>query len=295
VRSAFLLVTALLVVSGCAASGAETVGSGPIKVVAAENFWGSIAAQLGGSRVTVTSLISDPNADPHEFETTAFDAAQVADARLVVENGLGYDDFMRQLVNATRRHGRVVVVAADVVGVHGNDANPHLWYSTGYAAGVAEAVAAALETIDPADASLFRANLQHFHTALAEVSAVVDAIKSRHPNAPVAYTERVPGYMLTDAGLDVKTPPAFAQAGEDGSEPNAADSQAMDDLITTHAVNALLYNAQATSAASTEARRLAQRNNIPVIAVTETMPKSAPTYQQWQLDQDRALLAALGG
>ena len=294
-RFAIPLVIALILLAGCSSASGKTLAPGTIRVVAGENFWGSVVSQVGGPHVSVTSIVNDPSADPHQYESDAHDAAAVADASLVVENGLGYDDFMRQLVSATRKHGRVVIVAADVVGVHGNDTNPHLWYSTTYAASVAQAAADALEKIDPANATQFRANLRTFQASLAQVDAVVEKIKSRYPNAPVAYTERVPGYMLADAGLDVKTPPAFARANEDGSEPNAADAQAMDDLITTHAVRALLYNAQATSAASTEARHLAQQNNIPVIAVTETMPTSAPTYQQWQLDQDGALLAALGG
>ena len=294
-RRAIPPVIVLLLLAGCSASSAKTTGSGPIKVVAAENFWGSIVSQLGGTHVTVTSIISDPSADPHQYESDAQNAAAVADAHLVVQNGLGYDDFMSQLLGATHNSGRVVVNAADVVGVHGNDANPHLWYSTQYVDAVAQAISAELQKLEPASASAFAANLQTFQASVAKIAAAVDEIKARHPNAPVAYTERVPGYMLADAGLVVKTPPGFAQSNEDGSEPSAADAQAMDALITSHAIRVLLYNAQATSAASTRARQLAQQNNIPVVAVTETLPTNEPTYQQWQLDQDRSILAALGG
>ncbi len=295
-RFVLALVGALILLAGCgSSSGRNHAAPGTIKVVAGENFWGNIASQLGGSRVSVTSIISDPNADPHEYESDAHDAAAIADAKLVIENGLGYDDFMKQLLGATRNSGRSVVVAADVVGVHGSDANPHLWYSTGYTEAVAQTITRALQQADPANASAFEANLTAFRASLAQVHAVVDQIKTTYPNAPVAYTERVPGYMLADAGLAVKTPPGFAQANEDGTEPNAADAQAMDNLITSHTIRVLLYNAQATSAASTRARQLAQKNNVPVVAVTETLPKSEPTFQQWQLDQDRALLRALGG
>ncbi len=294
-RFAIALVAALILLAGCGSSGGNTAAPGTIRVVAAENFWGSVVSQVGGPHVSVTSIISDPSADPHQYESDAHDAASIADARIVVENGLGYDDFMRQLLGATKHRGRSVVVAADVAGVHGNDANPHLWYSTEDADAVAQAITAALKNADPADAPTFVANLKTFETSVAQVRAVVDQIKARYNGAPVAYTERVPGYMLADAGLTVKTPSGFAQANEDGSEPNAADAQAMDNVIASHAIKVLLYNAQASSAASTHARQLAQKNNIPVVAVTETMPKNEPTYQQWQLDQDRAVLAALGG
>jgi zinc/manganese transport system substrate-binding protein len=293
-RFAIGLVTALVLLTACGSSGGKTSTSGTVKVVAAENFWGSVVSQLGGSHVSVTSIISDPNADPHQYESDAHDAGAVADAKLVIENGLGYDDFMSQLLGSTGSGGRTVVVAADVVGVHGNDANPHLWYSTEYVNAVAQAITTALQKLEPANASAFAANLQAFQASVADVRSVVDEIKAHFPGAPVAYTERVPGYMLADAGLVVKTPPGFAQANEDGTEPNASDTQAMDQLVTTHAIKALLYNAQATSAASTRARQLAQQNGIPVIAVTETLPPSEPSYQHWQLDQDQALLAALG-
>jgi zinc/manganese transport system substrate-binding protein len=285
------------VLAACGSSNSHGASNADhtIKVVAAENFWGSVAAQLGGTHVAVTSIISDPSTDPHEYESDAQDAAAVSDASLVVENGLGYDDFMSTLLGATNKSGRVVVTAADAAGVHGNDANPHVWYSTTYAHAVARAIAGALERIDPADATQFAANLRTFENSLMSVESVVGQIATRHPNAPVAYTERVPGYMLVDAHVDVRTPPGFAQANEDGTEPSAADAQAMDTLISTHGIKVLLYNSQATSAASTRARQLAQQAGIAVVPVTETMPPNAASYQDWQLAQDRAILSALGG
>jgi zinc/manganese transport system substrate-binding protein len=287
----------IAVVVGLAGCGSTTkaTGRGTIKVVAAENFWGNVAAQIGGAHVSVTSIIGDPSTDPHEFESDAHDAAAVADASLVVENGLGYDDFMRQLLGTTRKAGRVVVTAADAAGVHGSGVNPHLWYSTTYTRAVAKAIATALERVDAVHAAEYAQNRETFDNSLARVEAVVDEIATRHANAPVAYTERVPGYVLRDAHVADRTPPGFAQANEEGNEPSASDTQAMETLLTTRAVELLLYNAQATSAASTRARQRANRAGIPVVAVTETMPADVRTYQDWQLTQDQAILTALGG
>ncbi len=196
--------------AGAGAGAATTAAQAPVvHVVAAENFWGNIASQLGGRHVSVTSLITDPNADPHLFETDAREAATLAQAQVVIENGAGYDTWMRSLLAADGGHPQIVI-AASVLHVTGSDPNPHLWYDIPRVPTVAAAIAAALAKAAPRDAPAFRANLAHFDASLLPLNATLASIKKQFHHVSVAYTERVPGYALAAADLDVKTPPGFA-------------------------------------------------------------------------------------
>jgi zinc/manganese transport system substrate-binding protein len=303
-RTSVATILVALAAAGCSSGGPTATGSGNrpdtqpdnqrVKVIAAENFWGDIASQIGGARASVTSIITDPTTDPHQFESDARDAAAVAGAQLVIVNGAGYDDFVSKLLSSTSHKGRVVLTVADLLHA-GNNANPHLWYDLPRVPEVARAIESALADAEPNDRSLFEANLATFLASLAPLDRIIDTIKTKYPNAPVAYTERVPGYLLAAAGLNIATPPGFAQAIEDGNEPSAGDTQAMDDLMTNHRARVLLYNAQATSAVTQHVQDLARSAGVPVVAVTETMPKNEPTFQSWQQHQLEALLRALGG
>jgi zinc/manganese transport system substrate-binding protein len=275
------------------AEGAGATGtSGAVQVVAAENFWGNITSQIGGHDVRVTSLITNPGADPHLFETNAADAATLARAKVVIENGAGYDTWMGSLLGADSGHA-TIVNAASVLHVTGSDPNPHLWYDIPRVPTVAAAIASALAKAAPQDASTFHANLARFDASLAPIAATLATIKAHFHNVSVAYTERVPGYALAVADLDVKTPPGFARAIEDGVDPGPADTLAMQQLITHHDINVLLYNAQTVTPVTTQIRALARSHGIPVVGVSETMPAGVATYQRWQQSQLTDLLHAL--
>jgi zinc/manganese transport system substrate-binding protein len=290
-----LAVLVSAVSTGCG-QGSPAAGSPRVvKVVAAENFWGDIVRQLGGGHVAVTSIISDPATDPHQYESDARDAAATADARIVIVNGAGYDDFVSKLLSATSSNGRVVLSIEQVLHATGNDVNPHLWYDLARVPEVARAMESALVAADPADSASFAANLKTFDASLSPLKRLITEIRARYPRAPVAYTERVPGYLLDAAGLAVATPPGFARAIEDGNEPSPGDTQAMDDLVSGHRIRVLLYNSQATSPVTQHVRDLARQAGIPVVAVTETQPRNEPSYQLWQQHQLEALLTALGG
>jgi zinc/manganese transport system substrate-binding protein len=282
-----------VVAAGCTSDAKGSAGA--VRVVAAENFWGDVASQIGGAPVRVTSIIHDPTADPHQYESDARDAAAVADARVVIQNGAGYDDFVTKLLAGTSSDQRVVLSVADVMHATGEDVNPHLWYDVPRVPEVARAIESALATADPPDRALFAANLKTFDASLGPLDQLIDDIKTKYPHTPVAYTERVPGYLLDAAGLTIATPPGFARAIEDGNEPSPGDVQAMDDLISGHRIRVLIYNAQATSPVTARVRDLARQAGIPVVAVTETQPAGERDYQSWQQHQLQALLAALGG
>ncbi len=267
--------------------------SGRVKVVAAENFWGNIMSQLGGSHVVVTSIISDPSADPHLYESAARDAGAVAGADIVVENGLGYDDFMDKLLAGSPNQGRMVLSAAKVLGLNDPEANPHVWYGLQHIETVATHMEAALATKDPAHKVEYEQNLSVFKASLGPLEAVMTQIKTNYAWGSVAYTERVPEYLLDDLGLKVFASAGFVRAIEDGNDPSPADNLAMEQLMTGHRVHVLLYNPQADSAVTQHIRDLAVRNGIPVVGVTETIPVAGETYQAWQLGQLNALLKAL--
>jgi zinc/manganese transport system substrate-binding protein len=199
---------------------------------------------------------------------------------------------MRSLLGADAGHPRIVV-AASVLHGGGSDPNPHLWYDIPRVPAVAAAIAAALAKAAPRDAPAFRANLARFDASLLPLNATLATIKKQFHNVSVAYTERVPGYVLAAADLDVKTPPGFARSIEEGVDPGPADTLAMQQLITKHDINVLLYNVQTVTPVTAQMRTLATQHAIPVVGVSETMPASAATYQRWQQSQLTRLLHAL--
>lgn len=289
------VLSAALVLPLLAACGAGSpAGGGRLQVVAGENFWGDVVAQIGGSHVKVTSIISDPNTDPHEYESSGKNAIAIATAALVVQNGVGYDDFVPKLVSASGAHPEVLEVAK-VLGVAGADPNPHLWYDTAALPRVATAIADSLSKLDPAHRSTYTANAATFDASLEPIEAVIAQIRQKYDGTAIAYTERVPGYLVDTAGLRLGVPVAFTQAVEEGTDPSPKDTLAFDDAIKTRAVKALLYNAQVTDSQTSEIKRLAAASGVPVVGVTETMPPSYHHFQDWQLAQAKALLAALGG
>src|SRR5437660_10630839 len=215
-----LALTAGLALSGC---GSSARAKGKLDVVAAENVYGNIAAQIGGAHVSVTSILTDPNADPHLFEPGTSNGLAVAKAKVVLQNGLGYDAFMTKLEDAAPSSGRSTVTIADVLGVHGKDANPHLWYDVPQLGRIAGAIAAAFERSDPRHATAYRAGLSRFKRSLGPLRGEVATIRSRFRGAQVAYTEPVPGYLITAAGLRNLAPGSFTRAIEDGTEPSPSE------------------------------------------------------------------------
>ena len=275
-----------------ACGGAGSPASGAVDVVASTNVYGDIASQIGGSHVSVTSILSDPNADPHLFEPGTSTGLAVAKAKLVVQNGVGYDAFMTKLESAAPSSSRTVVTIADVLGVHAADANPHLWYDVPALGRIAGAIGSGLVEADPSHAAAYRAGLARFRASLAPLRAEVARIRSRFAGASVAYTEPVPGYLLAAAGLRNVAPAAFTRAIEDGSDPTPQALAAMNALIAKHRIRALLYNSQAVSPVTRRLRSEARAAKIAAVPVTETLPPGQ-TFQQWQLAQVRALENAL--
>jgi len=281
--------------SSAAADRAGAAGSMVVDVVAGENFWGNVIGQVGGVHVKVTSIISDPNADPHEYEADAKDAAAIAGAKFVLENGLGYDDFMGRLLSASPSSSRDVLSVQNILDITGRNPNPHIWYDTARLPQVVAAIVTELGKRDPADAAQFQANGLAFDDSLKPITNVITEIKSKYAGTPIAYTERVPGYLVDAAGLVLGVPSTFTQAIEDGNDPAPADTAKFDAAITGKKVKVLLYNAQVTDPETDKIKQLAQQSGVPVVGVTETLPPSDQDFQAWQLRQATQILQALGG
>jgi len=277
--------------SACSASSGTT--SGKPKVVAAENFWGSIAAQLGGDRVDVTSIITNPNADPHDYEPTTSDARTIASAKYVILDGIGYDPWVQKLLAANPVQGRDVLNVGTLVGVPVGG-NPHQWYSPTSVQRVIDAITAEYKKLDPADASYFDAQRTAFETkGLAQYHQVISEIRATYSGTPVGASESIFAEMSPALGLRLLTPPSFLKAISEGTEPTVADKTTIDRQIQTHAIKVYVYNSQNATPDVHRQIEEARAAGIPVTTITETLVPEGATFQAWQVAQLKALLAAL--
>jgi zinc/manganese transport system substrate-binding protein len=297
VRSSSRVVLAGLVLCAlCLASCASSSSSPGAKphVVVAESPWGAVARAVAGSDAQVTSVIENPNVDPHEYTPTAQVAAEVAEADVVVDNGLGYDAFMGSLLSTGASHRREVVTAAQVLGLSGSGTNPHLWYSIDRVPFVAAAIAKALSSVDPAHGAAYAANLERFDVSLEPLDAAIAQIRAARRGARLAQTERVAGYLLAQAGLTVASPTAFSLAIESGQEPDASATDAMRSLLDDHGVDVLIENTETVSPVTNQVVAEARAAKIPVVGVSELVEPKGTSFVSWQARQIEALGAALG-
>jgi zinc/manganese transport system substrate-binding protein len=264
--------------------------SHPLTIVAAENFYGDVAMQLGGSHVTVSSILSNPDQDPHLFEADPRTARALSNASLVIYNGADYDPWMDKLLQASSSAQRTILVAADLTGKKAGD-NPHLWYAPQTMPAVARAIHHFLDTADPANQADYDHRYQVFLDSLQPIAAQVAKSKRQYAGRPVTATEPVFGYMADAIGLNVHNP-EFQLAVMNDTEPSAKDIAAFENDLKQRRVQVLIYNSQATGALTRRMLALAKSVQIPAVQVTETEP-SHMNYQSWMLSQLNALDAAL--
>ena len=272
-------------------SATPAPGAAPIAVVGAENFYGDLLQQIGGARVSVTSLLNDPNGDPHEYESNARDAAAIADARLVVQNGLGYDSYMGRIEAANPGPRRVIDVQR-LLGLPASTPNPHLWYSPRTMPAVAAAVARDLAALQPAHAAYFRAAARRFDASLSPWRRLLAAIASRRPHPTAAVTEPVGDYLLQAAGVRILTPFSFQADVMNGVDPAPQQVSLEQALLARHRVQVFLYNRQVSDSLTQSVLASAQSAHVPVVALYETMPRGFD-YQRWMLAETRAMARAL--
>ncbi len=287
------LATGGAAVTACSSSAGGTATAGRPVVVAAENFWGSIASQIGGSRVTTVSIIKNPDTDPHAYEPLPGDARAVAQARYVIQNGAGYDPWVPKLLAANAASGRRELNIAEMAGRKEGD-NPHMWYSPDIVGRVVDRVASDLGQISPKDAAYFTANANAFKaTALSRYNTLRNDIRAKYTGVPVAATESIFVDLAADLGLQLVTPPGYMKAISEGTDPVASDKSTFDGQITSRAIKVLVFNKQNSTP---DVQALVDKANglgIPIVPITETLSPARASFQDWQADQLNALQQAL--
>ncbi|MFC4854391.1 metal ABC transporter solute-binding protein, Zn/Mn family [Actinophytocola glycyrrhizae] len=288
-RSALpLAVTAVaLVAAGCGGGTSDATADGKIAVVASTNVWGSVAAAVGGDDVSVRSLIDDPSADPHSYADKPEDATLLTDADVVVYNGGGYDDFFTKLVDAAGADAKQVV-AYDESGLPEGE-NEHVWYDLDTVRKVADRVAAELGAVDPDNKDTYAANADAFDARLDEVATKADAIT----DGKVVATEPVAKYLLDAAGLTDVTPPEFAEAIEEETDPPIAAVADTMDLVSGKQVVALVNNDQTETNVTGQLNDAAKTAGVPIVNVSETLPPGVTDYVEWMTNQVDALATAV--
>ncbi|HTU55683.1 MAG TPA: zinc ABC transporter substrate-binding protein [Acetobacteraceae bacterium] len=283
-----LLIALAITSLGCGPAFA----AGTIKAVGVENEYADVIAQIGGKYVEVSAIETDPNTDPHSFEASPRVARQIAAARLVVKNGVGYDSWVDKIVTAAPGAGRKVIDVQLLLGLPDSTPNPHLWYDPKTMPAVAKAVAADLAAFDPAHASYFAANAAKFDASLKPWFSAIASFKARYNGTPVAVTEPVADYMIQAVGCDILTPFSLQAAIMNGTDPSPQDVTTQNALFTKHKVKVFLYNQQVTDTLTASFLGLAKKNGIPVVGVYETMP-TGYHYQSWMVAEVDALRNAV--
>lgn len=283
-RFSFLAITLAVL------NAAPALAAGPVPIVAAENFYGDVARQIGGPGVHATSILSNPDEDPHLFEVSPSVARAISEAKFVIYSGIDYDPWMTKLLGAARNSDRTVIVVADLVGKKTGD-NPHIWYDPETMLTLAKVLAGDLSAADPAHARDYQDRLARFQQSMKPIEAKIAALHERLAGTPVTATEPVFGYMFAALGMQVRNQ-SFQLSVMNNTEPSASDVAAFENDLKTHQVKLLVYNSQTSAPIAERMMKLAKASHIPVVGAAETEPPGK-TYQQWMTSEldavDRAL------
>jgi zinc/manganese transport system substrate-binding protein len=274
------------------APGTSAGGSGKLEVVAAENFWGSLASELGGDRVQVRSIVTDPNTDPHSYEPTAGDGRMIATARLAVVNGIGYDPWASHLIAADASTVTVLDVGKLIHLSAGG--NPHQWYSPETVSRLVDAIAASYKKLDPGHSGYYdRRRTQLIRGGLATYHRLISTIRSRYAGLPIGMSESIFEPMARSLGLKVATPSGFSDAVAQGTDPSAQDKATVDKQATDGEIAVWVYNSQNATPDVRRVTEEAKRAGVPVVTVTETLEPVNASFESWQAAELRSLAAAL--
>jgi len=275
---ALLLVIILFAV--LISSNTKKSHSTPLKIVAAENFWGSLVSQLGGNKVKVRSIVSDPNADPHEYESSSVDARSYASSDYVIENGAGYDSWSDKLLSANSSTSRKVLNVAALLGKKDGD-NPHFWYNPAYVNKVVKSMESDLISLDAKDKSYFENNYNNLRRGLAVYQDRINVIKHQYSGVKVAATEDIFKYLADAAGLNLISPAPFMQAISEGNDPPTDSVTTFEQQINANLPKLLVYNTQTITPITVNIKKMAVANNIPVIGISETILPASARFQDW--------------
>jgi zinc/manganese transport system substrate-binding protein len=279
--------------AGCGETAPTAASRGTIAAVGAENEYANVIAQVGGPYVKASALESNPNTDPHSFEASPSVAQEVASARVIVQNGAGYDTYMERIESASPSSARKVIDVQTLLGLSGAIANPHLWYEPRTMPAVANALASDLSALEPAHAAYFHASAARFIASLAPWTHALAELRARYPSAPVATTEPVGDYMLEAVGARDETPFGMQANVMNGVDLAPQDVALQQRLLSERRVKALLYNEQVVDSTTETFLSAAKRAGVPVVGVYETMPTPGYDYQSWMLAEVSALRRAI--
>jgi zinc/manganese transport system substrate-binding protein len=280
-----------LALSACG-TPAPSTSSTTLQVIAGQNFWGSIAAQLGGTHVSVTSIVTNPNADPHDYESSTKDARAFATADYVILNGAGYDEWGSKLLAGNPNQKRRVFTVADLLHKKAGD-NPHFWYNPTWVDQVADKITADYQALDAADSNYFAQRRADLRTALKPYHDRIASIKASFSGVPVGATESIFVYLASALGLNLISPPEFMQALAEGNDPPAQTVAEFHDLVVNKKIKVLVYNVQTSTNITEDLKQTATNNGIPVVGVSETLQPVDATFQEWQDAQLLTLQNAL--
>jgi zinc/manganese transport system substrate-binding protein len=275
-------------------SASASASGATISVVASTNVYGDIVKQIGGARTDVTSIISDPDQDPHSYEANTRNQLALSRAKVVIENGGGYDDFVDRMLKSSGSSAEVINVVkfSGKTAPKGGELNEHVWYDFPTVARLADDIAAVLGRADPKDAAAFTANAATFKSRIAPLEAKEAQIKKEHGGEGIGITEPVPLYMTEASGLVNKTPEEFSEAVEEGSDVSPRVLRETLALYSDKQVEALVYNAQTSGPQTEKVQKAAKAAGIPVVPVTETLP-DGKDYLAWMTANVDALASAL--
>jgi zinc/manganese transport system substrate-binding protein len=291
---AAILAAGALALAGCGSKEpSEESASGKPQVVVAENFWGSLAAQLGGQKVSVRSIVVDPGADPHSYEPNAGDARAMAGAQMAIVNGIGYDEWASRLLAANPSGERTVLDVGKLLGYKQGD-NPHQWYSPVHVHAVIDQIVANYDRMLPADAAYFAERKRQFErVGLARYTALIAQIRARYAGVPVGYSESIFQPLGEALGLRLLTPYSFAKAIAEGGEVSAQDKQTVDRQVSAHEIDVWVLNSQNVTPDVQRVSELARAAHIPIARVTETLSPASDSFEQWQVAELEGLQRAL--
>jgi zinc/manganese transport system substrate-binding protein len=254
--------------------------SAKMQIVAAENFWGSLVSQLGGTHVQVLSIVTDPNADPHEYESNTADARAIANARYVIVNGAGYDDWALLLISANINPNQKVLNVANLLGKKNGD-NPHFWYYALYVNETVHQMYSDLVSLDPADAAYYKQQYVNLNASLGVYNEQIDEIRQQFAGTEVASTESIFEYLANATGLDLVSPPAFMEAVAEGNDPPTQSVVQFQQQLQSGNVSVLVYNKQTVTPITQSMETYATKHNVAVVAITETIQPSNASFQDW--------------
>ncbi len=276
---------------GCGKKGSTELGS-IIEVVAGENFWGSIAAQLGGTQVHVITVVNNPSTDPHEYTSTAADARAFASSNYVILNGAGYDSWGQKLIEANPVKGRKLLDIAKLLGKSAGD-NPHFWYSPEYMGRVMNQITQDYQSLLPQQSAYFTEQHAAFEKTLTQYHELIASIRQTYAGTKIGSTESIFLYMANALGLNLISPPAFMNAVAEGNEAPAQAVAEFQGQITNKQIAVLVFNKQTITTVTTHVREMAAAKGIPTVGVSETIEPVNVSFQDWQVAQLLALQAAL--